>query len=87
MSGLIGHAERAGIATRLDEVFGDLGTRAVARRIGCDATNVSRWRNKKSLPDAPSLLAVQREFGVSIDWVLSGRGEPYPTTASEEDGE
>ena len=78
MSGLIGHAERAAIARRLDQTFGAETDRAVARRLGCSNTNVSRWRRNQALIEAPSLLAVRREFGVSIDWLLTGEGVPFP---------
>ena len=78
MSGLVGQAERAAIARRIDEVLGEESSRSAARRIGCVNTNVSRWRRNVTMPDAPSLLAIHREFGVSIDWLLTGDGEAFP---------
>ena len=41
------------------------------------------------MPDAPSLLAIHREFGVSIDWLLTGEGDAFPVAerTPTEDGE
>ena len=75
MSGLVGHAERAAILGRVALVFPpEESDRAVARRLGCANSNVSRWIAGKALPDAASLLAIRREYGVSVDWLLTGTG-------------
>ena len=78
MSGFVGHAERAAISMRLAEVLPkDESDRSVARRLGCANSNLTRWLMQKHMPDAASLLAIRREFGVSIDWLLTGEGKAF----------
>ena len=46
---------------------------------------VSRWETGRGLPDADSLLALSRFFGVTINELLTGRRNPEPEKAKEEE--
>ena len=45
-----------------------------ARRIGVAQSHLSNLERGEKEPCAAVLLALKREFGVSIDWLLTGEG-------------
>ncbi len=46
----------------------------IYNRAGISSGNLSDLENNKSLPSTKALLSLNREFGVSIDWILTGKG-------------
>ena len=58
-----------------------------ARRLGTNPTIISRWETGKSRPRRSALLRIAQEFGVSLDWLLTGNGPMWaeaPETSVEE---
>lgn len=74
-------ADRSAIAKRLREVIKqqDQPTiAALARKTGLAANTVGGWisdGDKARAPDPYQLLQVARSIGLSLDWLLLGRGE------------
>jgi phage repressor protein C with HTH and peptisase S24 domain len=53
---------------------------------GVPYNTVNSWMNSKQLPSSESLIELFKKRGVSIQWLLTGFGEPYITelpTSSE----
>ncbi len=44
----------------------------VAKRIGIDATTISKYENDKSQPDNEILKLLADLYGASIDWLMTG---------------
>jgi transcriptional regulator with XRE-family HTH domain len=49
-----------------------------ARRVGVTQGHLSRMERAEKEPDAGVLLAISREFGKSVDWLLTGRTRVEP---------
>ena len=49
------------------------GKYSFAEKIGSAYDSVRRWCNGKSLPGGPALLKMHEIYGVSIDWLLTGK--------------
>lgn len=69
----------SGLGKRLGEVLAEarLSQSALAHRIGSSPSFVSAVVRGIKTPGAEFLLSVNRELGVSIDWLLTGEGAPY----------
>ena len=46
--------------------------------IGTSQSAVQSWESNKSLPGADFLFKIKQEFGIDINWLLTGEGEQYP---------
>lgn len=61
---------------------------ALARRVGSDPSMVARLESGDRLPDLGHILAVARELGVPVGYVLEGKGElPELTPVEPEDAD
>lgn len=61
------------IGRRIRELRGfDLTQDEFARRIGITQSHLSALERGDSEPGATVLLAISREFGKSVDWLLTG---------------
>ncbi|HQR97597.1 MULTISPECIES: helix-turn-helix transcriptional regulator [unclassified Polaromonas] len=60
---------------RIAELRGDLTQAAFAERLGVDRKTVVGWEAGKRLPDGSSLLALARQFGADVNYILTGRAE------------
>jgi len=61
---------------RIKSVAGDINLSDFADRIGVHVTAISKWDDKR-WPSGRILKKIKEEFGVNIDWLLTGRGAPY----------
>lgn len=62
------------VAERLAEIIGDRSKSEFARRCGVPESSVRQWVDGTSLPSAEKLIAIAGATGVSIDWLLLGKG-------------
>ena len=58
-----------------------LSQQAFGQKVGVSLPTVTRVEAGQRYPDAEMLLAIRREFGSDLDWLLSGKGLPEPGTA------
>lgn len=68
---------RNGFQERLTIVIGHEKPFAWAKRIGLPSATFSRIWNDGIPPKPDTLLLIAGKTGVSIDWLLTGEGEPY----------
>lgn len=61
---------------RLRNAMG-LDNAAVAKAAGVAIGTVSNWRQGRT-PDTPAVLKLAQFFGVTVEWLLTGREEPEP---------
>lgn len=66
----------AGIPARLAKIRGNRSQRQFATELGVFQQNVNRYEHG-TRPRAEFLVRLAQKEGVSIDWLLTGRGEPY----------
>lgn len=62
------------VAERLLEIIGARSKSEFARRCSVPESSVRQWVDGTSLPSAEKLIAIAGATGVSIDWLLLGRG-------------
>ena len=63
------------IPERLAQVRGDRSQRAFAKELGVFQQNINRYENG-TVPHAQFLISLALKEGVSLDWLLLGRGKP-----------
>ena len=66
---------RRGIANRLATVRGERSQRSFAKDLGVFQQNVNRYENG-TMPHPDFLITLALSEGVSIDWLLLGKGRP-----------
>ncbi|MBI4831868.1 MAG: helix-turn-helix transcriptional regulator [Candidatus Lindowbacteria bacterium] len=69
------------IKERIKTLRGAISQGEFAQRIGAPQSLLSQVESGRRRPSLDFLWALKKALGVSIDWVLTGEGEPY---ASEE---
>ena len=47
-----------------------------AERLGIDKSTVWRWEKGTSTPSPLELAYIAKEFGLRLEWLLTGEGEP-----------
>jgi transcriptional regulator with XRE-family HTH domain len=64
----------------LAEILSDAGTTdaALAGRVGCDRSMITKIRAGKATPSLPLALAIHRETGVALEFLMP----PKPSTPS-----
>lgn len=71
------------IGRRIRELRGfDTTQVELARRLGVAQSHLSALEHGDTQPCAAVLLAIRREFGKSIDWLLTGEMAPTNKTLS-----
>jgi transcriptional regulator with XRE-family HTH domain len=65
------------IGERIKYIRGSLTQPEFGKKLGVGRNNVYTWESNKSMPIAEILLQIYKEYGVNINWLLSGEGEPY----------
>ena len=65
------------IGERIKHLKGNLSQKDFAEKIGAGSSAICAWENNESLPGSKYLEAIHRVFGVDINWLLTGEGEPY----------
>ena len=64
------------IGRRIREIRGfDMTQQEFARRIGIAQSHLSALEHGEREPRSSVLLAISREFGKSVDWLLTGEGK------------
>jgi transcriptional regulator with XRE-family HTH domain len=67
------------IGRRIRELRGfDMTQAEFARRIGVAQSYLSALEHGEKEPGATVLLTIAREFGRSVDWLLTGRPARFP---------
>lgn len=56
----------------------------VADQIGISRSHLARIETGRDVPGRETLLAVGQIFGVSLDWLANGHGDPRPAMALNE---
>lgn len=51
----------------------------VTELIGLSPVSLSRWENGKRKPTAANITALAKLYRCSVDWLLTGEGEKFPT--------
>jgi transcriptional regulator with XRE-family HTH domain len=64
---------KSGLADRLAQARGDRSQRQFARDLGVFQQNVNRYESGTT-PHADFLVTVAMKEGVSLDWLLLGKG-------------
>jgi ribosome-binding protein aMBF1 (putative translation factor) len=63
------------IPVRLAKIRADRSQRSFARELGVFQQNVNRYENGTT-PHADFLITLAVQEGISLDWLLLGRGQP-----------
>jgi len=64
-----------GIIDRLNTACGAKSTAEMARKLGLNSSYTSGWKKRNYVP-FKEVYEVSREYGYSMDWILSGEGDP-----------
>ena len=65
------------IGERIKFIRGGLTQKKFGHLIGADQSTVQVWEIRNSLPKGNFLQRIHEQFGVNINWLLTGMGEPY----------
>jgi transcriptional regulator with XRE-family HTH domain len=65
------------IGERIKYIRGALTQPEFGKKLGVGRNNVYTWESNKNTPSAETLLLIYKEYGVNINWLLSGEGESY----------
>jgi ribosomal protein S27AE len=60
-----------------------VGQTAMAARLGVSRAVYARWESLKRplLPPSPRLVDIREQMGCSLDWLLTGEGQPLLSTS------
>jgi transcriptional regulator with XRE-family HTH domain len=61
-----------------------LTQKAFSEPLGTSSGYISEVEQGKKTPGSDFLVSLSRVWGVCIDWLLTGEGEPYQTTVAKE---
>jgi len=70
------------IGKRIKFIRGDLTQGEFAERIKVDQSTVQVWEGRNKVPKGDILQRIREAFGVSIDWLLTGEGDPFGIASS-----
>lgn len=69
------------IGKRMRELRGfDMTQAEFARRVGVTQSYLSALEHGEKEPGAAVLLAISKEFGISVDWLLTGQKHSFQKT-------
>ena len=73
---------------RLIKIRGTKNRDEFASKIGVSPRTIQRWELEDALPKGDELIKISKEYGVNLNWLLTGDGSPYLTgdTATNTDG-
>ena len=69
--------DKTTIGDRIRYIRGSLTQPEFGEKLGVGRNNVYLWETNQNMPQAETLLRIYKEYGVNINWLLSGEGEPY----------
>jgi transcriptional regulator with XRE-family HTH domain len=53
----------------------------LAQAVGVSAPTMSNYLRGELLPSMDTAITISHEIGVSVEWLLTGRGDKYPPTS------
>jgi len=65
------------IGNRVRYIRDSLSQPKFAKEIGVTRNTVSGYENNNIIPSGKALLQMHEKFGININWLLSGEGEPH----------
>jgi len=65
------------IGKRIKLIRGSLSLKDFAQRIDPAKKSSYDWESGKAMPGASTLEKIHKVFGVNINWLLTGEGEPF----------
>ena len=65
------------IGNRVRYIRDSLSQPKFAKEIGVTRNTVSGYENNNIIPSGKALLQMHKKFGININWLLSGEGEPH----------
>lgn len=71
------------VGRRITKLRGEMTQVEFAQRLGVDRKSVAGWEAGKRLPDGASLMRLVDEFGVNLNFILTGV-QPYPTQSQSQ---
>lgn len=71
------------LAERLRIVRGSMGQTEFAKKVGNSQSGISAYEKGQRKPDYETLIRVSKEFGVTLDWLLLGKGPMHPAPHTE----
>ncbi|WOE69125.1 helix-turn-helix domain-containing protein [Hydrogenimonas thermophila] len=63
------------ILTRIKSVLNAKNDREMCEKWGISYSTLDTWKNRDKIPEK-RLLDFSLKYGVSLDWLLTGKGEP-----------
>lgn len=75
------------VPARLQVLIGNRSKAEFARQCGVPESSVRQWVDGTSLPSAEKLIAIANATGVSIDWLLLGKGQQKTIDRKQGSGE
>lgn len=61
----------------IKQIRGKMTQKQFAAKLEVHVNTIQRWEAGSTVPDANDLARIQKVFGISIDWLLSGDGPRY----------
>ena len=71
------------IGERIKFIRGALSQKKFGDLIGADQSTVQVWEIRNNLPKGDFLQRIHEQFGVNINWLLTGEGETYVKKGSK----
>jgi transcriptional regulator with XRE-family HTH domain len=62
----------------IDDKWPGLRQKEYAPKLGVSQATISDWLNAKKMPSLETLIEISLVFGVTIDWLGTGRGSRHP---------
>lgn len=70
---------------RLQYLIGDVKPYAWCKQIGIEKGLFQYYWQKEKIPKYENLIKIKNHTGCSLDWLMTGDGEPYPDRISDID--
>ena len=71
------------LGNRIRYIRDSLSQPKFAKKIGVTRNTVSGYENNSIVPAGRALLQIHKIFGININWLLTGEGDPYLKTELE----
>lgn len=67
----------ANIGERIRYIRGQRSRAEFGKEIGASRNTIAHWENDMVLPMCGALVQMNEKLNVDINWLLTGKGEPY----------
>lgn len=71
------------IGDRIKRIRNLLSREDFGKRIGVSKTTIQNYETKDMVPKGKVIQKIVEEFGVSVEWLLTGAGEPWPSAGGD----